>query len=401
LLDFALVVDLFIPLGDELHVALRSAAEQGPLTAEAASGATVVLRHGDVEALARDPRLAGVGLSFFDLMGITEGPLREWYGSLMFTNEGPTHDRLRKLVARAFTPRSADRLRADAADLAGEIVGPVVADGGGDLTEAFSLLAMRVMCRLLGVPEEDVSVFGGWADALSPIFGFIDEAQTAAATGAIVAMLAYVEELAARRRSEPADDLITALIAAEDEGDRLTHDELVAMVANLLVGGHDTTTSQIGCSLLTMLRHEDEAARLVADPGLLQSAVEETIRYEPSIIGVPRTVVETITVAGRELGPGSILVLCTASANREPGVWDDPDRFDVTRFSGKGGPSLLSFGAGPHFCLGAALARMTLQESVRATVMDGARFRLAEEPAGLPWRTVLGRSPARLPVVAA
>jgi hypothetical protein len=340
-------------------------------------------------------------LSFFDLMGITDGPLREWYGGLMFTNEGPKHDRLRKLVSRAFTPRSADRLRTEAADRAAEIIAPVIADGGGDLTQAFSLLAMRVMCRLLGVPESDVAVFGGWADALSPIFGFIDEAQQIAATEAIVAMLGYVEDLAASRRNEPADDLITALIAAEDEGDRLSHDELVAMVANLLVGGHDTTTSQIGCSLLTMLRHPGEAKRLRDEPSLLQSAVEETIRFEPSIIGVPRTVVETIAVGGRELGPGSALMLCTAAANRETGVWDDPDRFDVTRFSGKGGPALLSFGAGPHFCLGAALARMTLQESVRATVMDGANLRLSEDGASLPWRTVLGRSPARLPVVAA
>jgi cytochrome P450 len=395
------VVDLFTPLGDELHAALRAAADAGPVSAENSSGATIVLRHADVEALARDPRLAGVGLSFFDLMGITDGPLREWYGGLMFTNEGDKHDRLRKLVSRAFTPRSAERLRTDAGERASSSMASVVAHGDGDLAAEVSLVAMRVMCRLLGVPEDDVPVFAGWADALSPIFGVMSPEQIQAGNDAIVAMLGYVEELAARRRADPADDLITALIAAEDEGDRLSHDELVAMVANLLVGGHDTTTSQIGCSLLTMLRFPDEADRLRADASLLQSAVEETIRYEPSIIGVPRTVVAPVTVAGTELQPGAVVMLCTAAANREPGVWDDPDAFDVTRFSRKGVPALLSFGAGPHFCLGAALARMTLQETVRALVTRGASLRLTEAPEDIPWRSVLGRSPARLPVAAA
>ena len=395
------VVDLFTPLGDELHAALRAASEAGPLATDATAGTTIVLRHADIEALARDPRLAGVGLSFFDLMGITDGPLREWYGGLMFTNEGAKHDRLRKLVSRAFMPRSAERLRAEAAERASKTMAGIVAEGGGDLTDAFSLVAMRVMCRLLGVPEADVGVFAGWADALSPIFGFMSPEQTAAADDAIVAMLGYVDDLAERRRSDPADDLITALIAATDEGDRLSHTELVAMVANLLVGGHDTTTSQIGCSLLTMLRFRDEADRLRADPTLQQSAVEETIRYEPSISGVPRTVIEPIAVGGRELAPGTVVLLCTAAANREPGVWDEPDRFDITRFSRKGAPALLSFGAGPHFCLGAALARMTLQETVRALVTDGAALHLTEDPAAIPWRSVLGRSPARLTVTAA
>jgi cytochrome P450 len=405
------VVDLLTPLGEELHAGLRAAAQAGPLATEGSSGTTIVLRHADVEALARDPRLAGVGLSFFDLMGIADGPLRDWYGGLMFTNEGAKHDRLRKLVARAFTPRSAEKLRTEAGERATRTMSAVVADGEGDLTSAFSLVAMRVMCRLLGVPEADVAVFAGWADALSPIFGFMSPEQIAAGNDAIVAMLGYVEELAARRRTDPADDLITGLIAAEDQGDRLSHDELVAMVANLLVGGHDTTTSQIGCSFLTMLRFPDQADRLRADMSLLQSAVEETIRYEPSIAGVPRTVVEPITVAGTDLAPGTVVMLCTGAANREPGIWDEPDRFDVTRFSSAGGhpqtpgrkgaPALLSFGAGAHFCLGAALARMTLQEAVRALVTHGASLRLTEAPEDIPWRSVLGRSPARLPVAAA
>ncbi len=393
------MVDLFTPLGDELHAALRAAAAKGPLATEGTSGATVVLRYADVEALARDPRVAGVGLTFFDLMGITGGPLREWYGGLMFTNEGTKHDRLRKLVTKAFSPRSVETLRADAATAAKDALRCAAIDGGCDLTQTFALLAMGVMCKLLGVPPADVAVFGEWADALSPVFGVMDQQQIAAAEKAIEDLLAYVDQLATRRRKDPGGDLITALLAAEDEGDHLSHVELVAMVANLLVGGHDTTTSQIACSLLTLLRHPDEAERVRWDPDLLVWAVEETIRFEPSITGVPRTVVEPVGVAGTELCSGAVMVLCTAAANREPGVWDEPDRLDVARFAVHGAPHLLSFGAGPHFCLGAALARMTLQECVRATVAVGPHLELAEDPADLSWRVVLGRAPAKLPVV--
>jgi len=396
------VISLRTAIGDDMHDALRSAAGQGPVATEGETGATLVLRHADVEALARDHRLNGVGLTFFDFMGISDGPLRDWYGGLMFTNDGPAHDRLRSLVSRAFTPRAVEQLRGHAAQLADDIVARVARDGGGDLVDAFALLAMRVMCRLLGVPDADVEIFGAWADALSPVFGVMDPDQITAATTAIVDLLAYVRELADRRRDDPADDLITALIAAESEGEKLTHDETVAMVANLLVGGHDTTASQIGCSLLTLLRHPEEAARL-RDTGAgagVSHAATETIRFEPSIPFVPRTAVEPVTVAGTELLPGSMVMLVTAAANREPGVWKEPDRFDATRFAAPGAPRLLSFGAGPHYCLGAALARLTVEEAIRSMFLtDRTTFTFArDEP--VEWRQVLGRSPARLAVTA-
>ena len=240
-----------------------------PTAVDAVSGATVVLRYEDIDRLIRDHRLAGVGLTFFDILGIVDGPLRDWYGGLMFTNEGDVHNRLRMLVSRAFTPRSVERLRLDAGLLVAEAMATVEADGGGDLVQLFGRIPIRVMCRLLGVPEADVPIFGKWADALSPTFVFMDDEQIAAATAAIVAMLDYVRELADQRASDPGDDLITALLAAEQDGERLTRDELLDMVANLIVGGHDTTTSQLGCTLLTLLRHPDEAERVRAAPELV------------------------------------------------------------------------------------------------------------------------------------
>jgi cytochrome P450 len=395
------VVDLVTPRGDSLHADLRAAAERAPTTRDDTSGAIVVLRHDDVEALAHDRRLAGVALAMFDLMGITGGPLRAWYGGLMFTNDGSAHDRLRSLVSRAFTPRSVDALRTDAAAMAASAMAPVVADGGGDLVDVFARLAMRVMCRHLGVPDADVDEFAGWADALSPTFGFMRPDQITAATDAITALLAYVDDLATRRRKDPGPDLITALLAAEDGGDRLTHEELVAMVANLLVGGHDTTTSQIGCSLVTLLRYSEQSARLADDPDMLTSAATETIRFEPSLPLVPRTTVEALSIGEIEAPADSLVFLCTAAANREASVWDHADSFDVARFTRPQVPRLLSFGAGPHYCLGAALARLTVEEVVRSVVVEPpSPFTLTEDPTDIPWRAVLGRSPARLTVAA-
>ena len=384
-------------LGDELHPTLRAAAEAGPTAVDATSGATYVLHHADIERLARDRRLAGVGLTLFDLAGVPDGALRQWFGGLMFTTEGEPHDRLRKLVSRAFTPRAVEALRQHAAALAGEALAPVREDGGGDLAAALGLVPMHVMCRLLGVPPADVAVFGAWADALSPVFGYMTADELEAAGDAIEDLLAYVDDLTARRRDEPGDDLVTALLAAEADGGRLTHGEVVAMVANLLVGGHDTTASQLACTALTLGRHPEQADRLRHAPDLVASAATESIRYEPSIPAVPRTVVEPVEVDGRQLPAGTLVLLSTAAANREPGVWDDPDRFAVDRFADPSAPRLLSFGSGPHYCLGAALARLTVEESVRCLVALGP-FEVARDPSTLPWRAVLGRAPERVPV---
>jgi cytochrome P450 len=169
------------------------------------------------------------------------------------------------------------------------------------------------------------------------------------------------------------------------------------MVANLIVGGHDTTASQLGCTLLTLLRHPEQTSRVRDEPGLAASAASESIRYEPSISGIPRTVVEPTDVGGAELPAGAMVVLSTAAANRQDDVWREPDTFDVTRFADPDAPKLLSFGAGPHYCLGAALARMTVEETVKGFV-GGPPLEHAADPWKVEWRTILGRSPSSIPV---
>jgi hypothetical protein len=387
-------VDLTGTFGADLHSVLREAAEQGPLGTDVATGAAVVFRQRDLEALAHDQRLEGIGLALFDMMGITDGPLRDWYGRLMFTTEGEYHRRIRSLVSRAFTPRSVEALRATAAGMAAEAVASV--RQGGDLVAACSTLATRLMCRLLGVPDSDVPVFAQWLDALSPVFLVMTPEQIAAATTAIMQLQNYVDELTTRRSKDPGRDLITALLASEADGERLTHSETVAMIANLLVAGHDTAGSQIPCSILFALQHRHELAGVHGDEARLASAVAETIRLEPSIPFIPRTAVAPIELYGTTIPAGSMVFLCFAAACRDALAWREPDHFDPDRFTRPDTPRLPNFGAGTHYCVGHALAKIAVEECVRAVLAGDPPLCLTEDPADIPWRQVLGRSPARL-----
>jgi cytochrome P450 family 103 len=393
--------DLFTSVTGEMHGVLREAARRGPLATDTLTGATIVLRQHDVETLSHDSRLQGIGLLLFDLMGIPDGPLRDWYRRLMFTTEGDYHRRMRSLVSRAFTPRSVEGLRATAADMAKDAVGSV--GGGGDLIGTCAMLATGLTCRLLDVPDGDVDGFASWADALSPVFNVMTPEQVTEATGAITQMLNYVDDLITRRRQDPGPDLISALLAAEVDGDRLNREETIAMIANLLVAGHDTTGSQIPCSVLLALQYRDQLEGAEHDRVRLANAVAETMRLEPSIPVLPRTTVESVELHGTVIPAGSIVYLCTAAANRDPSAWTAPDEFDPDRFNAPT-PKVLTFGVGAHNCLGVALAKIAVEEYLRAVLAADPALHLAEDPASIPWRLILGRSPARLrvrPLVAA
>jgi cytochrome P450 len=385
---------------DEVRL-LNELAAGSPTAMATDSGGVLVLHHADVERLAHDPGMVGVGLTLFDFMGIDDGPLRRWYGSLMFTNEGPYHSRMRRLVSRAFTARSVERLRDETARLVDHAYGEIGEAGGGDLLAALKSAPMRVMCALLGVPETDLDAFIGWADALSPTFGVMDEQEQAAAGAAIVELLDYLGGMiegfdTSRDPDDGRGHLLAALLEAEEDGDRLTRHETVDMVANLLVGGHDTTGSQIGCTLLTLLRDTSALAAVRADATVARSAVWETMRVEPSLTVIPRVNVQPVDVGGVERPVGTLFLLCLASANRDPRVWSEPNRFLVDRFVAPDVPKPLSFGTGSHFCLGAHMARMTLDEVVVG--LSNHPVSLAGDPASIEWRQVLGRSPSAIEV---
>jgi len=387
------VIDLTGTFASDLHPMLHDAATQGPLATDQMTAATVVLRQRDLDALAHDQRLVGIGLSLFDMMGITQGPLRDWYGGLMFTTEGDYHRRIRSLVSRAFTPRSVEALRTTAAEMAANAV--TSARESGDLTAA-SALGTQLICRLLGVPDSDVAVFKKWADDLSPVFFVMTPEQIGDATKAIVELQNYVDELTTRRAEDARADLITSLLAAEADGQRLTHSETVTMIANLLVAGHDTAGSQIPCSALVALQHLDQLAGVGKDDARLASAAAETIRLEPSIPIIPRTAVAPVELHGRTIPAGSMVFLCIASACRDDSAWPEADQFQPDRFTRPDTAKLPNFGAGIHYCLGTSLAKIAVEESLRAVLNTEPPLELVEDPSAIPWRQVLGRSPSRL-----
>jgi len=376
--------------------AMRDAARQAPAAIEEGSGLVYIFGYDDCRRVLLDRDLKGGQLALFDLAGLTEGPLRDWYAGIMFAQDGPPHHRLRKLVSKAFTPRAVQALRPIAAALIDTRLADLRSAGSGDLVALLHDVPMHVMCVLLGVPETDVPRFLDWVDALTPVFLVMSDAQIEAATEAIDALLEYTTDLCRRREADPADDLISALIAAEEDGDRLTRAETAALIANLLVAGHDTTASQTCCSSLTLLQHPQVMALVRTSEHLLASITEETIRFEPSITSSGRVPVADFEVAGVVWPPGTFLMCAGITANRDPAVWDRPDEFLPERFEASGAPKMMSFGAGGHFCLGAALARMTLEEVVRG--VSALAPALAVDADTLKWIAPLGAYPESLPV---
>jgi cytochrome P450 len=357
-----------------------------------------VLNWEDVRALLRDKRFEGVGLAMFDLMGITDGPLRRWYGSLMFTNEGIVHNRLRSIVQQAFVPRSIEALRPATSAIADDLLAPISAAGCGDLLPLATHAPIRAIAKLVGVSDDDLAEFTRHSQVLSRVFGLLTPEQAEAATQSIQELLAFTLGLLDARRSDPRDDLITRLFQAEVDGERLTDDEVADMVVNIVVGAHDTSTGQIACTLLTLLEHPEVLAELRTDPALVPVAVEETMRYASSIGAVPRVAIEAVDHDGLHFDQGTLLLLCTDTANHDPAGYSEPGRFLPSRFDADEVHRLMTFGAGPHYCLGAAFARMVVQESVAAVLGLPEPLRLTEPAAELPWTTVLATYPARLPI---
>jgi cytochrome P450 len=308
----------------------------------------------------------------------------------------PEHTRLRRLVASAFTSRRVEELRPRVAGTVDELIGamrrmprPV------DLVENFSLpLPVQVICELLGVPASDRPTFHAWSDTLMGDANR-DPAETRAA---FEGLSYYFAGLIAAKRAGPRDDLMTALIAARDSDDRLSERELVTMCLGLLIGGHETTANQINMFVLTLLRHPDELARLRADPDAVPRAVEELMRFSQLGDGgatLPRVTTEDVELGGVTIPKGSAVLPALGAANRDPAVFADPDRLDLTRAANPH----LGFGGGVHHCLGAQLARMELQEALRGLFGRLPGLRVAVSEAELRFKPgMVVRSLETLPV---
>ena len=337
-------------------------------------GMCTFIRYDDVALLLKDNRrLRQPGLDWLAASGITDGPLLDWWRLIMFTNEGDVHRRLRALVSKAFAAHGVESMRS--------AVDGIVSEYGDELEERRELdfvtdfahwIPVRTICRFLGIPEEDVAIFERWSSDLGKVFSLtMTEDTRQLLERAIVDLSAYVKGIIAERRRHPTGDLISALIAARDQGERLSEEELVAMVANIILGGHDTTKYAIANSLMALLAHRREWATLCDDPSRAAAAVEEALRLNSSVAWVSRVVTVPFAVDDVSFEEGERIFLSPLAANHDPSRFPDPEVLDISR----GGTEPITFGFGPHFCIGAALARMETQAVIR---MLATRFRSIE-----------------------
>ncbi|MEU1013064.1 cytochrome P450 [Streptomyces sp. NPDC005890] len=334
----------------------------------AMDGALLVLgRHKDVETVLRSPA-ASADRSRSKILSTDAVESRK---EVMTFLDPPDHTRLRGLVTQAFTPRMVQSLEGRIREIVDDLVDQVARAGSPvDIPSVFSYpVPVRVICEMLGVPAEDHKIFGTWSTvlgrALDPLMAAnrtpeIDKEDTETRA----AFYQYFRDLIASGGAR-GDGLLARLVQAEEEGDRLSEKELLATLALLVMAGHETTANLISHGILTLLRHPDQLALLSEDPGLAFSAVEEILRFEPSVQILHRMAKEPIALDGFEVPAGMDVLLLAAAANRDPEVFEDPDRFDITRAADRR-LDHLSFSSGVHRCLGANLGKLEAALALQA-----------------------------------
>jgi cytochrome P450 len=353
-----------------------------------------VLRYELVRSVLRDDRLAvptGVNLS---ANGVTSGPLWDKLAKGLISLDGAEHHRLRRLVSKAFTPRSAARLSAMCVQVMSELVRTCLSAGHCDVvTEIARPYPVPIICALLGAPARDWQRFSAWADDFFKAFGPTVADDQDDIMRAWDELDTYVDAMVSDRRTSMTDDLLSDLIRAEEEGDRLDHDELLMMAGGLLMAGTDTTRNQLAAAIGVLCDHPDQWELLARHPELAAGAVEELMRFNPVAFGTLRVATEDIDIAGYRVDAGAMVVVNTVAANRDPEVFDEPERLDITR---RGAPSMLTFGGGIHYCLGTHLARVEL---VEALTLITSRMSHPRRTGDAPWKPLNGiTGPAALPI---
>ena len=355
------VVDFGFADADEQRAALQRIAEEtwiarGPF-------GYIVFSYEDCVALLRDKRWHNAARIVSELRAISDPRLANRQRESILSAEGDTHTRLRRLVAPAFSPRSADALRPFMRDVLNELLDPHTPRGACDLTvDVLEHYPIPIICQLLGAPRDDWQLFSRWAEDVLRIFNATAADELELIIRAQDELEEYTRGLIADRRRKPADDLITSLIAAEEAGDKLTEDELVMMVEAVIVGGTDTTRNQLGCSVALLADHPEQWKLLAERPELAPRAVEETMRFAGAVRSTGRFASVDIEYKGVAFPAGTFISPALALANRDSTVFNDAETFDITREPS--GQPQMTFGSGIHYCLGAALARAEQQEAL-------------------------------------
>ena len=346
----------------------------------------------DVGTFSSDPRHARGQLAEILQQQRREFPLGETPSVL--NSDPPVHTRLRSIVNRAFTPRMVEGLRPRIEQIAASLLDDARSGTPFELiTEFAQPLPIIVIAELLGVPPDDREQLKEWSSAIAQMTNVLTNAQEQErARTATAELVAYFEQIIRERSREPADDLITALVAAEEDGQRLSHEELLSFAILLLLAGHETTTNLIGNGVVALAAHPDQASGLIEDHARIPDAVEELLRYDSPVQGFTRFATSDAELGGKAISTGDTLLVMVGAANRDPARFPEPDVLNVDRAERRH----LSFGRGAHFCLGAPLARLEGEIAIR-TILD--RFgvpRLAEAP---EWAgTMILRGCSRIPI---
>jgi cytochrome P450 len=342
-------------------------------------GFWVLTRYPDVMAMLRDPRLIKEPIAAFVAarfgMAVPPG-----LGLSMLDRDPPDHTRLRGLVSKAFTPRALEKLRPGIQQIVDGLLDEAAGRGSMDLIEEFAYpLPVRVICEMLGVPVKDHERFKAWgldiARGLDAIMLPPDSEVGRRSVSGRRALAEYFRELIGERRTAPRDDMLSALIAAEEAGDKLNEEELLATCILLLVAGHETTVNLIGNGTLALLRHPAELRKLRENPGLIGTAIEELLRFDGPVQRTARIPSEDITIGGQTIGKGEMVMPFLGAADRDPSQFPDPDRLDITRADNRH----IAFGMGIHFCLGAPLARMEGQIAINTLLARLPKLALATD----------------------
>ena len=364
----------------------RRLREEDPVHESPMMGGWFLARHEDVSRI-RDPRFVQRGPGFEDAFAeYAETDAAAWgrmATNFMLSMDPPDHTRLRSLVTKAFTPRAVEALRARIHEIVEGLIGDLRTNGKADLISEFAYpLPITVICELLGVGG-DRDRFRPWSAAIGKAldYDFPDVMRDAAR--AAEEMTEYFVPIIDERRKHPGNDLLSALIAAEEEGDRMTRDEVISNLILLLFAGHETTVNLIGNGTLALMRNRDQWERLCADPSLARHGVEELLRYDSPVQLTSRNANVDIELDGKCIKAGQHVIFLLGAANRDPSVFTDPDALDLSRADVRH----MSFGGGIHFCVGAPLARLEGEIAFESLVKAFPEMHLTSDE--LEWREML------------
>jgi cytochrome P450 len=341
----------------------------------------IVLDHEAVAFFMRTPQANFPGILMLEVQGVTEGPMWDRMKGNLLDLRGEDHRRQRKLVQHAFTPKEADKLRPLMRQELEKMWDAVAADGECEFVDAFAKpYPARMIAGVMGSPLEDAPQLGHWANLIQKQFDPVAIAtMLPTLEQASTEFVDYVDDLIQKRKGDPSDDLITYLIEAEEDGDRLTEEEMGHLVSAVLVGGVDTTQAQLAHGIRLFAQNPEQWELLAENPDeLAAAAAEEVLRYEPITALTARITLEEVEYRDVRFPVNTVVLACALTANHDPEAYPEPERFDITADRGRAKP--LTFGAGPHFCLGANLARAELQEAFAFLAPRMRDLALAGEP---------------------